>query len=691
MKNPLLRTRMQDDSENRGDRVMKSAMALAVLLVFGLAYLDLLREQRLALEDFTSEQTSLAHAYASALQAQLMEVTRDMETADRLDDKMAVTKFFQALVSPKGLYRQAEVTDSYGIVRVPEGAAPLPIGHNPTEGLTVTSPISDPNHNERLQLFVRRNLKANRTIALLVDSNEFFERMQRTRSTADSSTQVLVSDPNGDWVSFAPSGRLAAHHSLTPDPEIAVLLQEMRSQRAGTQVIGREAAESLDLGARRGVAAYFPVDVSVGKAWSVAVVASAMRVRDRARISAWRLGAATGLAGLLVALFGTIIQRQQRRSLALAEALRLAETTAGLRERSQKIVDVIPVGVLALDRDSRVTSVNPFLAQRQVRSGGTLATAFSHAGADELAIIGALIAEARDDRKPAQRLGLRARLGTSELRDLDAYAIPLERPLQDTDCFLVLHDRTEVRVLERNLVRAEKLATIGTLAAGIAHEVGTPLGIISGRAEQLLGRLPSGEESSRKGLSSILRQVEKVSATIRQLLDFARVRPVAATAVSPAQAFKTASSLLEHRFRQSKVELAIDARMTISPVFADPGQLEQVLVNLLLNAADACGSGGRVQARASERDKTVCFEISDNGYGISPEHLPLVLDPFFTTKKRGQGTGLGLSIAADIVKNHGGTLELESIVGEGTTVRVHLPKAKESLATESNQTGGAFA
>jgi signal transduction histidine kinase len=113
----------------------------------------------------------------------------------------------------------------------------------------------------------------------------------------------------------------------------------------------------------------------------------------------------------------------------------------------------------------------------------------------------------------------------------------------------------------------------------------------------------------------------------------------------------------------------------VASVAADPGQLEQVLVNLLVNACDACAAGGQVVARASEQSDEVAFEVIDDGAGIPAEHLSSVLDPFFTTKKRGQGTGLGLTIAADIIKNHGGRLEIDSTVGRGTTVRFLLPKA----------------
>jgi signal transduction histidine kinase len=207
--------------------------------------------------------------------------------------------------------------------------------------------------------------------------------------------------------------------------------------------------------------------------------------------------------------------------------------------------------------------------------------------------------------------------------------------------------------------------------------VGTPLGIISGRAEQLLTRVPDGEtgEPMRKGLSSILGQVDKLSTTIRQLLDFARSRPVTVEAVSAATAVGAAASLLEHRFRQAKVVLSTDAPPSLPPLAADPGQLEQVLVNLMMNACDACSAGGRVIARARPATEGLLLEIVDDGSGIAAEHLPSVLDPFFTTKKRGQGTGLGLTIAADIIKNHGGTLTIDSAPGKGTTVRVVWPYA----------------
>jgi signal transduction histidine kinase len=186
------------------------------------------------------------------------------------------------------------------------------------------------------------------------------------------------------------------------------------------------------------------------------------------------------------------------------------------------------------------------------------------------------------------------------------------------------------------------------------------------------------DDGVKKGLSSILNQVDKMSTTIRQLLDFARARPVEVEAVSAAHALGQAAALLEHRFRQANVALSVQVAPSLPSLAADRGQLEQVLVNLLINACDACAKGGAVVARAhaGDGDNEIVLEIADDGCGIPPEQLAAVFDPFFTTKKRGQGTGLGLSIAADIVKNHGGRLILDSQVGTGTVARIFWPQAQ---------------
>ena len=683
----------------RRARTLKAAMLAAVVVVFTLAYLDLRREQARALDDFTAEQTTLATGFAAALEARIAGVRHDLRAAAEAGSG-DLEAILRSLVHDGRLYREADVFDASGklVLELPvrpdrrmedshalRDARSAAVKEVENGQLAITGPLrrlpDDPSP-EHLRIFALR--AGGRTLAVLVDTDRFFEGLSLTPHEGGRPLmRCLVVDDEHRFIELGP-GPTGSDESWQIDDErlpadVVRLFERMSASVSGALPLSREAAESLGLDRRMAVAGFAPVHVDDHRTWAIAVVASAKRVRDRARVGAWRLAAATGLTSLLVGLFGVIVSRQQRRSLQLAEQLRLASTTAALRERSEKIVEAIPVGVITLDERLKVTAVNPYLGERSVMTGGTLAAALPEASPEALRALEALLERARSARRPTERMGLRLRLATEEVREVDVYAIPLEHPLPDTDCFLVINDRTEMRVLERNLVRAEKLATIGTLAAGIAHEVGTPLGIISGRAEQLLQRVPEGQagDPMGKGLSSIIGQVDKVSTTIRQLLDFARVRPIEAVSVTPVHLLETASALLEHRFRQAKVALAVEAKATLPAVSADPGQLEQVFVNLLLNASDACAPGGHVKVAATLRGDRVCVEVTDDGCGISPEHVSAVLDPFFTTKKRGQGTGLGLTIAADIVKNHGGALEIDTAVGRGTTIRVYLPIAKE--------------
>jgi len=599
--------------------VLRLGLGLAVLAVIALAYVDLRREEARALDDFVAEQQALARSTAATMSARVEALFDELELAART-----------------GQTARARVVTEDGL----DGAVVLP-----GEG--------------RRRVF--RVHEDGRTASLDLDLDELFAVSEQAVIATNVPQRLVLLD------AVHPTALGAGVEPRFDAPGVTALLAKMHAGGAGMVLLDRPAADALGLQPRLAVAAYAPVRSRVGQ-WSVAFVRSARRVRDRARLAGWRLFAAAGIASALVAVFGLVLGRRERQKLELEQKLRLAETTSALRERSEQVMEVLPLGVMALDRDGRIASVNPWLASRGIAAGGTIASAFP----DARQALERIVAEARTSRQPSAHVDV-GLLVAGGRRELDVYAIPLARPSQDADCFVVLHDRTDERRLARDLVRAEKLGTIGTLAAGVAHEVGTPLGIISGRAEQLLER--TQDESLRKPLTSILAQVDKVGNTIRQLLDFARVRPVEAQPIGPAQALQGAAALLEHRFKQHGVELAVEAPPTTVPVSADPGQLEQVLVNLLVNACDACEKGGHVWARAAERDGHVAISISDDGAGIAPEHLPLVLDPFFTTKKRGQGTGLGLSVVADIVRNHGGSLEIDSQPGAGTTVRVLLPRA----------------
>jgi signal transduction histidine kinase len=188
---------------------------------------------------------------------------------------------------------------------------------------------------------------------------------------------------------------------------------------------------------------------------------------------------------------------------------------------------------------------------------------------------------------------------------------------------------------------------------------------------------PLRDEVQRDGLGVIVSQVDHVSRTIGQLLDFSRQRVPRQGRVALADAAAATIELLRFEIdrRQVTVECALPA--DLPPLLADADLVQQVLVNLVLNACDACDTGGHVRVGATHEvvdgASWMCLTVEDDGCGIRPEHRHRIFDPFFTTKKRGHGTGLGLSIVARIIRDHGGRIDIESVVGEGTRALVRWP------------------
>jgi signal transduction histidine kinase len=241
---------------------------------------------------------------------------------------------------------------------------------------------------------------------------------------------------------------------------------------------------------------------------------------------------------------------------------------------------------------------------------------------------------------------------------------------REWDLALRLRHAEEVNLLEHRLVRAEKLATLGVLSAGLAHELGTPLAIIRGRAEML------AERTGLPEIKTILDQSDHISNTLRQVLDFSREQPVTVQATDILAIARTVAGLLDFRLRAKNLHLRVDPPEGSLLVAADPDQLQQVVVNLVLNACDACATGGRISVRAFGEQGSpglVRLDVTDDGCGIPTDKLDAVFDPFYTTKPKGEGTGLGLPVAASIVRNHRGQISISSSVGSGTTVTVLWP------------------
>jgi signal transduction histidine kinase len=237
--------------------------------------------------------------------------------------------------------------------------------------------------------------------------------------------------------------------------------------------------------------------------------------------------------------------------------------------------------------------------------------------------------------------------------------------------------------LEQQLRQAETLAVAGKLASALAHEVGTPLNIISGRAEflQASARL---NEGGRRDLEIIVDQIDRISKIIRSLLDTVRPQKLEIQPTPLAEVLDRVLPLLRHPARRRGVALVASVPPDLPPMLADPAQLQQVLINLVLNALDVTPAGGRVEigarpSRVRERPG-VAITVADTGAGIPRELLSKVFEPFFTTKPAGQGTGLGLAICRDIVKAHSGEIGVESAPASGTTFTVWIPDATERAA-----------
>jgi signal transduction histidine kinase len=230
---------------------------------------------------------------------------------------------------------------------------------------------------------------------------------------------------------------------------------------------------------------------------------------------------------------------------------------------------------------------------------------------------------------------------------------------------------------DERLVRADKLATMGALATGIAHEVSTPLGVILGRAEQLLARA-NGDERSRRAAQAIAEQAERISGIVRGFLALARGDSPDTQQVDPSALADVAVDLVDHRFAKAGVHLTTSFGAGLPLVACEPRLMEQVLVNLLLNACDACEPGGRVELCLVAEGQRVAFVVTDDGIGISAAAAARILDPFFTTKPIGQGSGLGLAITSELVKHHRGSLSVAARSGHrGTRACVELPSATE--------------
>jgi len=250
---------------------------------------------------------------------------------------------------------------------------------------------------------------------------------------------------------------------------------------------------------------------------------------------------------------------------------------------------------------------------------------------------------------------------------------------------VIFDDVTDRAELERRLVQADKLSSIGLLAAGVAHEVNTPLAVISTYAQMLAKQVAEDEQKSRI-LEKIARQTFRASEIVNSLLNFSRTPTAELSEVQLNRVIQETLSLLEHQLKKAGIEVRTRLDPQLGPVKGNPGKLQQVFLNLFMNARDAMEVSGEqkiprgvLEVTTHNSESGVAIEVSDTGTGISPEHLSRIYDPFFTTKSAKKGTGLGLSVTYGIIQEHGGAIEAVSRPGEGTCFHLAFPGIRKAV------------
>jgi len=349
-----------------------------------------------------------------------------------------------------------------------------------------------------------------------------------------------------------------------------------------------------------------------------------------------------------------------------------------LKEFNESILESSRVGILVADSGGRVVGVNRafevlygggregILGQSlsQVMPAGVFALASEEGSAPQADHL-------PDEGIKVYRSSLRVLDGRRRLVNLTQAAL---RDQDGRPCgrVITVDDVTDQVLREQELQRREHLASIGLLASGIAHEVNTPLTGISSYA-QILMQDRSPDDPAYPILRKIEQQAFRAAGIASSLLNFARQADGDHQSVDVSGMAAETLQLFEPHLKGRRITMVREIEAPLPSVMGNRGRLQQVLMNLLLNAVDAMPEGGTIGVCASASAGRVRLTVSDTGVGISAEHLEKIYDPFFTTKPRGQGTGLGLSVSYGIIKEHAGTLTAESAPGEGSRFIVSLP------------------
>jgi two-component system NtrC family sensor kinase len=358
-----------------------------------------------------------------------------------------------------------------------------------------------------------------------------------------------------------------------------------------------------------------------------------------------------------------------------------------LKEFHENIVESIHIGVFAVDLEDRIESWNAQMEAMYARArsealGQRLAAIFPPEFMSHFDSV-------REEQGTHTFYKIRLLLPTGETRVANIAIAPLlTRDFAVVGRIVLVDDITDRMELEAQLTQAEKLSSIGLLAAGVAHEVNTPLAVISSYTQMLAKQMrPLMEQDKRLApvLDKITQQTFRASEIVNGLLNFSRTGSSEFGSIDLNRLLLDTLTLVDHQFKTARIEVETELDQELPRIQGNEGKLQQVVLNLLLNARDAMhGSAeARIRIATQRRAGRVTVVVQDFGNGIEPDHLHRIFDPFFTTKSKpgnGQhkGTGLGLAVSYGIMQEHGGKMQVESEVGAGTTFRLEFPAAGAS-------------
>jgi two-component system NtrC family sensor kinase len=697
---------MQLSKDTSAGRALTAIVVAAVMaLVAGALLIGVLTAREISAvvtEQFNAQQMVIAQALRARIERELNEVRHEIRVTTRLlgaEAHAPVAELLrQNLARTEGLSAsQADLVDraaGRATACTPAGAcadqavpAGIPYerlrfrpGENPP---TWVSDVQVAAGVAALRLAGAADPDAARVVVVTLNLTTLLPGLMRN-VTSGKTGYAWVIDDRGIFL-YHPNPDFVGHNAFTireerfpevPAERINFIQQEkmLRGEQGTGWYYG--AWHRGTVGQNRKLIAYCPVRVGGDPPtlWSVAVVALESEVEDVLHSGSVRLLALVGIVILALILGGAAIYWIENRWGKMLEAMVVAKTDALAKseENYRSLVESAEDLIFTVDRDGCFQSMNTFTAHffgghPEQFIGRPLSAAFPEPGAErQLDLVRRVHASGKSLREEFE---LPLEGGAVWI---SANFMPVKSPAGEVGTILcIARDVTETKNLQRQLVNAEKLASLGTLAAGVAHEINNPLGVILGFCELLLRKTdPSSQQY--EDLRTIERQGLLCKETVENLLSFARTEKQRRGESCDLNAcVGEIAKIVRHLLGKNGIELVLQLDPQLPPVRGDARQLQQVFLNLITNALAAMEDGGTLEVRSffERTTRRVVVQFQDTGAGIRPDHMDRIFEPFFTTKPDGQGTGLGLFVSYGIITGYGGVIECESLPATATGKR----------------------